>query len=163
MHQRQRISIEYTSVSDITELSDDQRILLLKAREASWQAYAPYSKFHVGAALVLENGAIVQASNKENASFPAGICAERNALNYASDHHQGQQIIRMAIAANPQEFKLDRPVTPCGVCRQVMAETEQNQNNPFEIVLSGQEGEVYIFKAAADFLPLHFYLSQLKK
>lgn len=163
MHKLNKLSIEYTVVQDITKLDDAQRALLLKAREASWQAYAPYSKFNVGAALLLENDEIVQASNKENASFPAGICAERNALNYASDHFQGQRIRSMAVAANPQEFTLDKPPTPCGICRQVMCETERLQDEPIEIILGGQTGEVLIFKAASDLMPLHFYLTELKK
>ena len=105
------ITIQYSLISDRSTLSVENQKLLKSAQEASKLAYAPYSKFHVGAAAMLSNGEMVTASNKENASFPAGICAERNLLNYISDHYLGQKIIALAVSANPVEFELNEPVS----------------------------------------------------
>jgi cytidine deaminase len=163
MYTHKHIGIDFKTVESVGQLEPHHQKLVLKAREAAWKAYAPYSKFYVGAAVELDNGEIVLGSNKENASFPAGICAERNALNYVSDHFPDQKIVRIAVTANPQEFTLSEPVSPCGVCRQVMAEYERVQKQPFEILLTAQEGEVLILNSAVDLLPFHFYLSQLKK
>ena len=95
------------------------KIWLKKARRASELAYAPYSHFNVGAAGLLNDGKIVMASNKENASFPAGICAERNLVNYVSDHHKDKSIISIAILASSNAVNLDNTIAPCGICRQV--------------------------------------------
>lgn len=155
--------IEYKIYDSLEELPQVNKMLMKKAKEASQLAYAPYSKFYVGAALLLENGDIALSSNKENASFPAGICAERNGLNYVSDHFPDQKVVKMAITANPLEFELNEPVSPCGVCRQVMAEFEAQQREAMEFTLMGQSGKVMVISSAKDLLPFHFYLSQLKK
>jgi cytidine deaminase len=157
------ITIQYSLISDRSTLSVENQKLLKSAQEASKLAYAPYSKFHVGAAAMLSNGEMVTASNKENASFPAGICAERNLLNYISDHYLGQKIIALAVSANPVEFELNEPVSPCGICRQVMCESERLQNQPYQILLGATSGTVLIFNSAASLLPFHFYLKELKK
>lgn len=163
MYEKGHIGINYQLVASVDDLNQDHKALVLKSREASKLAYAPYSQFFVGAAAELDNGEIVLGSNKENASFPAGICAERNALNYVSDHFPNQKIKRLAVTADPQKFDLVEPVSPCGVCRQVMAEYERTQGQSFEILLTAQKGKVLILNSAADLLPFHFYLSQLKK
>lgn len=162
MYRPENYSFDYFSVPDISQLENHHKMLVLKAREACGLAYAPYSKFHVGAALLLANHQVVTASNKENASFSAGICAERNALNYASDLFPGEKILALAIEAIPQEFQLKKPVSPCGICRQVMCETERNQEHDFEVILSAGEGPLYVFKRAQDLLPFQFYLRELR-
>lgn len=163
MYHKKRIEIDYQSIENYERLHEEHKRLVDNAKQAAQLAYAPYSKFYVGAAIELENGAIVLGSNKENASFPAGICAERNALNYASDHFPNQKIRRIAVFADPKDFELKEAVSPCGVCRQVMAEYERIQDMPYEIILASQGGEVIILKSASALLPLHFYLTQLKK
>ncbi|MEZ4721028.1 MAG: cytidine deaminase [Flavobacteriales bacterium] len=163
MYHQNHVELTYYSVTSINELKPEHKELLLNAREASWKAYAPYSKFNVGAAARLEGGEIVLASNKENASFPAGVCAERNLLNYISDQFSGKRIVSLAIAANPVEFQLTSPISPCGICRQVMCESERNQGNDIEIIIGSEIGEILIFSSAASLLPMHFQLSQLKK
>jgi cytidine deaminase len=156
-------SIQYEIYDDASELSPDQVKLVDAADKASAFAYAPYSDFFVGCAILLENGAIVTASNKENASFPAGICAERNALNFVSDHHKGRKILKLAVVAKPQRFEMVEPAAPCGICRQVICETEKLQQSDIEIIMASPLGKVLIVKDSASILPFHFYLSQLKK
>lgn len=159
---KRSITLEYDERS-FDALSAVQQELLLEARRAANGAYAPYSRFFVGAALLLESGAMLSGSNKENASFPAGICAERNALNYASDHYPKDPIQAMAISAHTDMFDITEVLSPCGICRQVMTETEQVQKQGFEVILDGPDDKVWIFKRAADLLPFHFYLKELKK
>lgn len=162
MYHTEHFSIEYYTVPGIEDLSEVHRRLVHKAREASALAYAPYSKFRVGAAVLLDGGVMVTASNKENASTPAGTCAERNALNYVSDHYPQQRILAIAIEADPLEFRLATPVSPCGICRQVMAEVEKNQDFPFEVLLSAKDGMVYVFRSSRDLLPFQFYVPELR-
>lgn len=157
------ITINYQEAENCDNLDQAQMELLKSARKASKLAYAPYSNFFVGAAALLENGVIYQASNKENASFPAGICAERNLVNYLSDQYPNQIINAIAVIADPQDFELQKPVTPCGICRQVLSEVERQQKSNIQILLTGQSGKVLIFNSAASLLPFDFYLSQLKK
>jgi cytidine deaminase len=159
---KRSITLEYDERS-FEDLSSTQQDLLRAARKASDGAYAPYSRFFVGAAIRLASGAIVSGSNKENASFPAGTCAERNALNYASDHHPEDPIKGMAISAHTDRFDIREMLSPCGICRQVMTETEQVQGQGFEVILDGPDDRVWIFDQAAHLLPFHFYLKELKK
>ncbi len=156
-------SIQYSRCETVQDLTAAQQSLIESAFQASDLAYAPYSKFNVGAAAKLKSGAVVTASNKENASFPAGICAERNLLNYISDHFPTDEIRSLAVTVNPLEFEVGEPISPCGVCRQVMCEVEKNQSTPFEILLKGTTGEVLIFDSASSLLPFHFYLKELKR
>lgn len=163
MYQSTRHVFEYFSVPSIEVLSEEHKALVLKAREASENAYAPYSKFKVGAAILLESGQVVQASNTENAAFPSCLCAERSALFQARDRFPNQKIVTLSVTANPIEFPLTEPVSPCGGCRQVMAEFEEMQDQDYEVILSGQSGEILILKSARMLLPLHFHLDELKR
>ena len=162
IHTKQ-LNLEFKEVDSISDLTQSYVELINKARQASELAYAPYSRFNVGAAAKLDNGEIHLGSNKENASFPAGICAERNVLNYISDLRPKSKILSIAVYADPKDFQLEEPVSPCGICRQVLAETEQLQQKEIEIILTGQKGNALIFSSAASMLPFHFYLSQLRK
>ncbi len=156
-------SIDFEFHDDFSELTQQQVELIQAADQASRLAYAPYSDFFVGCAVLLEDGTVVKASNKENASFPAGICAERNALNFVSDHHPGQKILKLSVMAKPNQFEMTEPASPCGICRQVIAETEKNQQFPIEIIMASDSGKALIVKNSESLLPFHFYLSQLKK
>ena len=147
----------------MTALDPKDQELLEAARSATKHAYAPYSRFKVGAALRLRSEKIIWASNKENASFPAGICAERNALNLAHDHHKGDAIVTIAVAAETDQFSLNDFLAPCGICRQVICETEKVQDAPVKVILDGPSGRVRVLENAASLLPFHFYLKELKK
>ena len=159
---KKQVILDYETLT-LDELSDEERELRDAALHASSQAYAPYSGFQVGTALRLADGTIVCASNKENASFPAGVCAERNALNYAHDHHPGVSIASVSIIAVTDRFELSHPIAPCGICRQVLCETERMQGVPMQIMLHDDNSNVVKLSSAADLLPFHFYLPELKK
>ena len=146
-----------------TALSEEYRKLLELAYKANIDAYAPYSEFRVGAALLLENGEIVIGNNQENASSPSGLCAERVAIFQAGAKFPGEKIKAIAIAASSSKIDVDKPATPCGNCRQAIIEYEQRQNTPIEIIMSGDSGPVYVCSSMADLLPLAFGNSHLKR
>ncbi|GAB5538931.1 MAG: cytidine deaminase [Salibacteraceae bacterium] len=161
--QTKSINLTYTLVDSADELSDHEQELVLESQRASRLAYAPYSHFNVGAAARLSSGELVTASNKENASFPAGVCAERNLLNYISDHFSDQKIETIAISALAEDFELEELLTPCGICRQVLGETEKLQQSPIRLILSGPKKTCVIFNSSLDLIPFHFYVKALKK
>ncbi len=146
----------------IDELNQSDAFLLNEARAVTQFAYAPYSNFLVGAVARLINGETVTGTNQENASYPAGICAERVLLSSASSQFPGVAIETVAIAYNNLKGKSDRPVSPCGICRQSFAEFQQRTKNPIRIILSGMEGKVQVIDNAADLLPLVFGSHDLK-
>lgn len=131
------------------------------AVEARENAYAPYSQFMVGAAVLLANGEIVIGSNQENASFPSGLCAERVAVFQAGAKYPGVAINKIAISVASKTHKVDRPAAPCGNCRQAIAEYEQNQNTPISILMMGVSGEIFKCESLNDILPLAFGNSYL--
>lgn len=144
------------------ELNDLDRRLVRAAKEATARAYAPFSKYHVGAALLLDNGKIIEGSNQENAAYPSGLCAERTAVFYASSSNPGIAIRKIAIAAwmEPEDGK-DReegfqkhPVSPCGGCRQALIEYEHLYGQ-IEVILYGKE-KIYILPSVSSMLPLAF-------
>jgi len=142
-------------ICDYNELQSNEKIIINSAKEACFRAYAPYSRFLVGAAVSLANGEIVTGSNQENAAFPSGLCAERTALFYANSQYPDQAVKFMAIAAYTQGDFVDRPVSPCGACRQVILETEMRYRNPIRILLYGKS-EIYMIEGIKDLLPLSF-------
>ncbi len=142
-----------------TDLHQPDQDLLEQARSAASRAYAPYSNFQVGAALRLADGRVVSGNNQENAAFPAGICAERTALHAAMSMDPHAVVTDMAIVV-PQS-KGERPVTPCGICRQVLAEQEQRQGVPVRLLLAGYDASVHEILRAGDLLPLSFDASFL--
>lgn len=155
------LSIEEYSSHD--ELPAADRNLLTEAARASQSAYAPYSSFRVGAAVRLTNGTIVTGSNQENAAYPSGLCAERVALFYAQSHYPEMAVEALAIYASASDFILKEPVTPCGACRQVIAEYENRHRNPVRIIMASGDGLVKVVKGAETLLPMMFYLEELKK
>ncbi len=142
------------AVYSYDELDDVSRNLYHTAQTAAQKAYAPYSHFQVGAALLLDNGELISGSNQENASYPAGCCAERTALFYAGAHYPENAVSRLAIVAFNPQGQVEQ-ISPCGICRQVLLETEQRQGAPISVWLFGREA-VYCFPSAASLLPMGF-------
>ena len=137
------------------ELSFEEKNLINCAKDACSRAYAPYSQFFVGAAVLLSNGGIVTGSNQENVAFPSGLCAERTALFYANSQYPEQAVKSLAVAAYTQGDFLDKPISPCGACRQVILETEIRFKSPVKIYLYGKS-EIYVIEGISDLLPLAF-------
>ncbi len=138
------------------ELSKEDGILLDTAKNAIKDAYAPYSKFRVAAAVLLENGKIITGTNQENAAFPVGICAEGTALSACSALYPDVAMKKIAITIKSGTHVVTHPVAPCGVCRQRLLEYETRFNTNIEIILMGEEGEVYAVNSVRDILPLSF-------
>ncbi|WP_428666205.1 cytidine deaminase [Runella sp.] len=152
------VSFEYQLFDNDNELAPDLRALLQAANEAVRLSYAPYSKFHVGAALLLANGEIIKGSNQENASFPAGICAERVALSVASSTFPSEKITAVAISYRngTDPDSLDHILSPCGICRQSLLETTQRQQRSMRVILSSPSGRIIYLENADSLLPLAF-------
>jgi cytidine deaminase len=148
------IKVQLKEYASEQEMNSEDLSLLLKAREALSYSYSPYSNFKVGAAALLRNGEIILGSNQENASFPAGICAERSAIYNAA--HQ-------FITVFTDDFEVSSPIAPCGVCRQVLLETELQQDQEIEIILQGSKGKTYTLSSARSLLPIYFFEKGLKK
>jgi cytidine deaminase len=143
-------------------LNEPDNLLLQKARTITAQAYAPYSQFKVGAAANLANGQIVTGTNQENASYPTGICAERVLLSAIASLFPNMVINTIAISYNNTNGQSNRPISPCGICRQSLTEYEQRVKQPIRVILSGMKGEVYIIQKASQLLPLFFGSDDLK-
>lgn len=154
--QKAKIEFEYEIYNSIDELLPEDKDLLEQARNVTSIAYAPYSKFLVGAAAMLANGAVVKGTNQENASYPVGICAERTLLGVAAMMHTNVPIVTMAIAYNNLSGKSDEPVSPCGMCRQGLSEYENKTGKPIRIILSGMEGKIFIIANTGNLLPFSF-------
>lgn len=142
--------------SGIAELPDEDEQLMQQAVSALSSAYAPYSGFKVAAALLLANGKIVTGTNQENAAFPAGICAEGTAFSAASSLYPDTAVLKMAVTVRSEKRKIERPVAPCGICRQRMLEYETRFAQAIEIIMTGECGVVYSVQSAKDLLPLYF-------
>jgi len=147
--------------SSIEEVPDDIQSLMKQAASARKKAYAPYSKFSVGAALLLENGEVITGNNQENASYPSGLCAERTAIYYAGAQYPDIKILKIAITAGSQVKLTNSPIPPCGACRQAIAEYEVKQETPIEIYFMGETGKVIKSNSLANLLPLVFDKSVL--
>jgi len=156
-------SVEIWEYDSPDELTPEDREVLTHAVQASRQAYAPYSKYYVGAAVLLRNGTIIKGNNQENVAYPSGLCAERVALFHASANFPGEVVKTIAITANADGFKVSRPVTPCGSCRQVMAETENKQVTKIRVIMMGNGGTCYVSDSVENLLPLMFTADELKK
>lgn len=161
MHES-KFEFSYKVYINIEELPEEQQGLLDKAREITEQAYAPYSQFKVGAVARLINGALVTGTNQENASFPVGLCAERVLLAAASSLFPKIPIQTIAISYKGESHKNNRPIAPCGICRQSLQEFESRMNYPVQLVLGGMTGPVYVIDSAKSLLPLAFTSDELK-
>jgi cytidine deaminase len=158
---KDKIEISYEVFEDINELSEQDAWLLNEAREVTKQAYAPYSNFYVGAVAKLTNGEIVAGTNQENASFPAGLCAERVLLASASALYPETAVETMAISYYNSNGNSNQPISPCGICRQTLREYEDRFHHPIRLILGGMEGQVYVFEKSGFLLPLAFTSNDL--
>ena len=150
------------SIMDQNELLPDDLMLVSAAKEATAGSWSPYSGFKVGAALRLDDGTVVTGSNQENAAYPSGLCAERTALFAAGHAHPGKAVLALAIAARNDKGFTGQPITPCGACRQVLAETEQRGGQPIRYILYGTEGTMVIEGGTDSILPFCFGADSMK-
>ena len=147
--------ISKVRIYDYEELTDADRELIAKAKDATQTSYAPFSKFCVGAAARLSDGTIVTGSNQENAAFPSSLCADRPALFYANARYPEKSVEELAIAAYAHVTFLKSPIPPCGACRQVILGVEERYGRPIRILLFGEEG-TYVVDSIKALLPLQF-------
>ena len=150
------LSFQLSIFESLAELPNEDQVLISLASQARENAYAPYSNFKVGAAVLLKNNQVVIGSNQENASYPSGLCAERVAVFQAGAKFPGIPIIKIAIVASPDTTPAREPAAPCGNCRQSIFEYENRQEKPIELILMGGEGPVYKCQSIQDILPLAF-------
>lgn len=149
------------AVYPLEECTETEKKLIEAAKKATEKAYAPYSGFSVGAALLLENGEIVSGNNQENAAYPSGLCAERTTVFYANANFPEEKVIAIAIAANHKGSFTEDVITPCGACRQVLLETENRFHTPMKVLMYSEKG-VYVMESIKDLLPLSFGDEMLK-
>jgi cytidine deaminase len=147
-----KLQVNYRCYASTTELPVEYQELLDCAKKALSKSYSPYSAFKVGAAILLENGTLLQGANQENAAYPLCLCAERNALAVANIQYPSQKIKAMAIVAEKENIF----VSPCGACRQVIWENELRNEAPILLFIQGPNGSVYCFDSVADLLPFGF-------
>ncbi len=150
------ITTQFKVFDSVQDLPDDIQDLMTQAVEVRKNAYAPYSKFRVGVAIVLDNGKIVLGSNQENAAYPSGLCAERVAIFYAGAVYPEAKILKMAITAASDTNQTTTPIPPCGSCRQSIAEYEIKQDTPIEIYFMGEIGVIYKSASLKNLLPFMF-------
>jgi cytidine deaminase len=149
------IDTEVYQIDSLEELSPKERLLTEKSKEAVKNAYAPYSKFNVGAAVLLENGEIFTGTNQENAAFPSGMCAERVAMFYANSQYPNIAVKAIAVSAFYNEKYTADPVPPCGACRQVLLETETRFKKPIKVLLVSDE-KITFTNNVKTLLPINF-------
>ena len=154
---RRQLSLHYHELATAEQLTPAERLVWDAARVATDHSYAPYSGFHVGAALLLADGSLVQGTNQENAAYPSGLCAERTALFGLAGSRPSPPplIVGMSVAGRPATGDFS-PALPCGACRQVMLEYEMRQGQPIWLLLPSLSGTVLRFERLADLLPFHF-------
>jgi cytidine deaminase len=158
----QKFEFSYDVYDSIEELNSEDAWLLNEAKEVTQDAYAPYSNFRVGAVAKLSNGEIVAGTNQENASFPAGLCAERVLLASVSSIYPNIAIESIAISYQSNGGSSNHPISPCGVCRQTLQEFEQRTNRPIRLILGGMEGKIFIINKSSFLLPLAFTSEELR-
>lgn len=152
---KKQINIHIVQLADISELSEIEQKLVHEAGKITANAYAPYSGFQVGAAVLLENGEIITGSNQENAAYPSGICAERTAVYYANSRFPETAILAIAITASTKGRLISKPAYPCGACRQVLLEARNRSGKAMKVILAGDD-LIEVVDDARDLLPLPF-------
>ena len=160
--QEKILKLNFT-VAHLSELETKDQELIANAKEAFITAYAPYSGFLVGASVLLDNGEIVNGSNQENVAYPSGLCAERVAMFYAGAKFPNIKIKAIAVSVISKTFKVTDVISPCGACRQVMAEYEDKQAQPIKVILHSPTDDVLIADTVQDLLPFMFKSPHLKK
>ena len=161
--EKKEVKIAFQQAQSVDELATEEQQLFKLATEAMGNAYAPYSRFKVGCALLLANGEIVKGNNQENMAYPSGLCAERVALFSASANHPGVPVKILVVVAKPLSVDENMTISPCGGCRQVMAEYERIQNEAIKIITGSPSGAIFITENAHALLPLAFYDAGLSK
>lgn len=157
------VTNQFLEYNTLDELEETDRILLEKAVKALESAYAPYSQYYVGAAVRLSNGIVVTGNNQENVAYPSGLCAERVALFAASAQYPDVPVESIAIAGKAKDFPITDPVTPCGSCRQAIAEYEHFHSQPIRLIMKGEKSKIYICKSITHLLPMMFQADELRK
>ncbi|HTH81332.1 MAG TPA: cytidine deaminase [Mucilaginibacter sp.] len=156
------IKISFQEYNSLKELDTNDQELCAEATKAMKNSHSPYSKFRVGAALRLKSGKIIVGSNQENVAYPSGLCAERVALFYWGANYPDDPIGSMAVTAHTDEFVLQKPVTSCGSCLQVLAEYEKKQGDAVKVILFCKDGPVWVANGIESFLPFLFFEDRLK-
>lgn len=150
------IKINFEVIPSYDQLNDIEKTLFDKAKNIRQNAYAPYSNFLVGCALLLENGEIITGSNQENAAYPSGLCAERTAIFWTSANYPNEKIKKIFVIGGPKEGLSSTPIPPCGGCRQSILEYEAKQKEKIEIYFASPNGEIIKTKSVRDLLPFSF-------
>ena len=158
---QKKLILEWEEVNKIADLVPVEERLLNLATASLENAYAPYSNFHVGAAILLANGEMLGGSNQENAAYPMCLCAERVALSAVASQYPNEVIKTMAITVKAPKQIVDQPAMPCGSCRQALCEKEYQQKQAIRLVIRGEAGSIFCFKSAKDILPFSFDASFL--
>jgi cytidine deaminase len=160
---KKEININVEEFDGMHELAAEDRQLMELAENSLNDAYAAYSHYRVGAALRLSNGKIFTGNNQENAAYPSGLCAERVAMFYARSQYPDEIIETVAIAARADNFTIQEAVAPCGSCRQVMAEYQNQQKGPMRVIMKGEKGPIVAVDSVEALLPLMFHAEELKR
>ncbi|MGG6231737.1 cytidine deaminase [Tenacibaculum sp. SDUM215027] len=155
------ITTSATLFDNISQLSTEDAFLIKEAVKARKKAYAPYSKFNVGAAILLDNGEVILGNNQESAAYPSGMCAERVAIWKAGSEFPNMNVKKIAITAASENSTVNKPVGPCGACRQTLSEYEINQQQPIEIIFMGEVGKIVKTESLLSLLPFSFDSSYL--
>lgn len=160
---KKELKITYAEFESEKDLKASDQELLQKARSAADLAYAPYSNFYVGAALQLKNGKIITGNNQENVAYPSGLCAERVAIYAAGAAFPDEPIETIAVTCKSPAFEVNEPLSPCGACRQAIAEYETRHKSKIRIILAGEKGKIRMVESIRDLLPFMFQAEELKK
>jgi len=161
--EKKEITINYEEYAEVGQTNEDVAQLVQKAKHASKTAYAPYSLFRVGAAVRLNNGKLISGSNQENVAYPSGLCAERVALFSASAQYPDSYIKSIAVTTDHDFENEDEVFSPCGACRQVMAEFEMRSGKEIKIIINAPNGKIRVFKGVKQLLPFSFISPGLNK
>ncbi len=161
--QKKTIQLDFTEVDSRDELSREDNLLVQKSIEASQSSYSPYSHFHVGAAVLLDNGEVVIGNNQENAAYPSSLCAERVALYHAAATNPQAEVEAIAIYAFSDKEDIDIAVTPCGACRQAMMEYENRSGKNIRVIMKMSDNKFLIAESVKSLLPLNFDGNHLKQ
>src|SRR5688572_2219670 len=156
MMKKEHLHIEYEVYDSSSALNESDRNLLAAAQHATSISYAPYSEFYVGAAAEMQNGEVIVGGNQENASFPAGLCAEGVVFANASSRFPGMPVKSLAISYKSSKQKSDHPIAPCGICRQSLQEFRERTGSPVRLIMGGIEGKIVVVADASTLLPFAF-------
>ena len=155
MDKSKKIIVNYKELV-IIDLNESDVNLIRSSQKILENSYSPYSGFKVGCSVLLSSGKVLCANNQENVAYPSGMCAERVALFYASSKYPNSKILKIAVSARSDVFKINDMISPCGSCRQVIAEYERKQGSDIEIILLVNDDKILVFEKASDLLPLVF-------